>query len=247
MSAPTRAEVRLEFCGDSRLFRRPQRRLLEPGRGNRQAGRGGGTHGVPRAPRRARRRAAWGIAPGTPSIGYLGRVDPTSGRATFLRAGAREHDGARNVRFPGAGDGDPVLVSRLRAASNELGIVERDLWEPVRLDPREVRFALGVLASTYPFTDCSPDVVGEARARVSACAVTRCGDAPHPGGETGGAVPIGASDALLGATRAFSAGDRSSLVPAARARIVAGGRSERLVRRLREVALAVLGADRAGS
>ena len=140
-------------------------------------------------------RSEWKVSPHEPLVGLVGRIDPMKDHRTFLAAAALLKERTPNIRFVCVGDGPEPYVRELRDLAKSLGIEARVLWAGPRSDMTAVYNALDALAL------CStgeglPNVVAEAMACGTPCAVTDVGDAAWVVGETGIVVPPSAPAAL---------------------------------------------------
>lgn len=181
-----------------------------------------------------RQRREWGIPEGALLVGVVARLDPVKGHATFLRAARRVASVRPEARFVCVGEGEPAYREGLARLASELGLSDRLLWAGERRVSREVYSALDVAVLASDVGESFPNVVGEAMACGTACAVTASGDAPLIVGDTGGVAPPGDPEglarailAVLDRTRADAGGTSAR----ARERILREFSVERLVSR----------------
>lgn len=177
---------------------------------------------VPDATARAAVRAEWGLAPDTPLVGIVARLDPIKDHATFLEACAIVGHERPDARFVIVGDGDPAHVTPVRERSAALALDQRIVWAGARRDMPAVYNALDVdvLCS---IGEGLPNVIGEAMACGVPCIVTDVGDCALVVGDTGLVVPPRSpralADAMLASLR-WSPDERCARGARARARIV---------------------------
>jgi glycosyltransferase involved in cell wall biosynthesis len=146
-------------------------------------------------------RQEWGVAPETPLVGIVARLDPMKDHQGFLRAVSLVHARRPDVRFVCVGDGGAVgYRAALERLSRELGIDDCVLWAGSDLRIPAVMNALDVLCSSS-ISEGFPNVVGEAMACGRPCAVTDAGDSARLVADCGIVVPprspAALSDALL--------------------------------------------------
>jgi glycosyltransferase involved in cell wall biosynthesis len=163
-------------------------------------------------------REAWGVPPGAPLVGLVGRIDPLKGHEAFLHAAVLMAARRPDVRFAIVGDGDLLLADSLRALAAELGVAERVVWAGYRSDMAAVYSALDI-ACLASITEGFPNMVGEAMACGVPCVATAVGDVEALMGETGIVVPPGDAEALARALGAVLEADLASVGAAARCRI----------------------------
>lgn len=159
----------------------------------------------PDAEARARLRAAWGVEPGEAMVGIVGRLDPMKDHPTFLEAAARLARERPAVRFVCVGDGPAEYRASLERRARELGIAGRVVWARAGVDVEGVYSALDVLCSASSYGEGFPNVVGEAMACGTPCAVTDVGDSALVVGAEGRVVPPGDPVALAHALGALLA------------------------------------------
>jgi glycosyltransferase involved in cell wall biosynthesis len=139
---------------------------------------------------RAAQRAEWGLANGERLIVIVGRIDPQKDHATFLRAAAHflKHHGP--ARFALVGDGPAVQRDALKRLASELGLDAHLLWQRDCPQVERIYNAADLCVSTSRFGEGFPNVIAEAMACATPCAVTDCGDSPRVLGEAAGVAPI---------------------------------------------------------
>jgi glycosyltransferase involved in cell wall biosynthesis len=144
----------------------------------------------PDADARAERRREWGVSPGQPVIGTVGRLGPVKGHEVLLEAARRVVARRPDARFVIVGDGPAPVRERLERLSTRLGLDGHVAWtghspDTAHLFPGFDVFCLPSLSEGFP------NVVGEAMACGLDCVVTDVGDAPMIVGPTGRVVPPG--------------------------------------------------------
>lgn len=157
---------------------------------------------APDAARGLEQRKAWGIPPGAPLIGIVGRLSPVKDHPAFLRAAARLAAEWPDARFVCAGSGAEDYTESLKAMAASLGIADRVLWPGACGDMRSVYNALTVLLLSSA-DEGFPNVVGEAMACGVPAVATRVGDAALLVGDTGLIVPRGDDAAMAAAVSAL--------------------------------------------
>jgi len=190
----------------------------------------------------ARQRETWGVPPGAPLVGIVGRLDPVKDHPTFLRAAARLGRALPDLRFVAVGAGPADYAERLKRQALELGIADRVLW-PGNCEAMAGAYnalSLLILSSTE---EGFPNAIGEAMACGVPCVATRVGDAALLIGDTGCTVAVGDDQALaqaalrlLGATRP----EREDRAEAARARICSAFSCQALARHSQDALLGLL-------
>jgi glycosyltransferase involved in cell wall biosynthesis len=140
-------------------------------------------------------RTAWGFTRSDRVIGLVARLDPIKGHAVFLRAARRLAEELPHVCFVCQGDGPPQYKRALQALSRELGLEQKLLWVPQRLDMRAVYNALDVVCLSS-LSEGFPNVIGEAMACGRHCVATDVGDSSFLLGDTGILVPPNDPDSL---------------------------------------------------
>ena len=156
----------------------------------------------PQLSTRAAMRQRLGIAPDTPLIGHVARVDPLKDHATFVRAVTRHSLMNEQVHYVMAGHG-----TESGANADGLGALVRDaIAASPSLAGRLHR--LGVcgdvpalmnacdLVTMTSRSEGSPNVIAEAMACGVPCVVTNVGDAARLVGETGVVVRVGDDHAI---------------------------------------------------
>jgi glycosyltransferase involved in cell wall biosynthesis len=143
----------------------------------------------------AAQREAWGIPPGVPLIGIVGRLNPVKDHPTFLRAAARLAEAWPSAAFVCVGGGPQAYQAALETLAESLGLAGR------------VRFPgpCGQMTAAYNALSCLalastdegfPNVLGEAMACGIPCVTTRVGDAEVLVGPWGIVVPPGDDAAM---------------------------------------------------
>lgn len=124
----------------------------------------------------AAQRQAWGIPPGIPLIGIVGRLNPVKDHPTFLRAAARVAQQWPSARFICVGSGSETYTAFLVELAKTLGIEDRISFPGACENMPAAYNALSflVLSST---DEGFPNVLGEAMACGVPCVTTRVGDA----------------------------------------------------------------------
>jgi glycosyltransferase involved in cell wall biosynthesis len=189
---------------------------------------------APDSDAREDRRREWGVAPGQPVIGTVGRLDPVKGHDVLLRAARRVVAERPDARFVIVGDGAAPVRERLMRESARLGLEAHVVWaghspDPARLYPGFDVFCLPSLSEGFP------NVVGEAMATGVGCVVTDVGDAPEIVGPTGRIVPPGDPAALAENLLWAAAQPSDREVAVRRRRIVDAFSITRMVSRTREL------------
>ena len=187
----------------------------------------------PDADGRQRVRAEWGITPGDPLVGIVGRLHPAKGHETFLAAAVQLAARRTDVRFVCIGDGEEPYRSALLQCMHASGLGDRLRHVPFRADMPAVYSAFD-LATLTSVTESFPNALAEAMACGVPCVATDVGDTRLILGQHGWVVPPRDPDALARAwDEALSArnGVRSR---ACRAHVVAEFSVERLVARSAE-------------
>jgi glycosyltransferase involved in cell wall biosynthesis len=141
-------------------------------------------------------RAQFGIAPETPVVGIIARIDPQKDHATFLRAARYAATRRPDVTFLCVGGGSPQLEAELQGMSAQLGLEKRILWLGERKDIAELINAFDLLTLTSAYGEGFPNAVGEAMACGCPCIVTDVGDCAAIVGETGFVAARGDDRAL---------------------------------------------------
>ena len=153
---------------------------------------------APDAARGLEQREAWGVPPGAPLIGIVGRLSPVKDHPAFLRAAARLTAEWPDARFVCAGGGPADYTASLKAMATSLGIADRVLWPGACGDMPPVYNALTALLLASS-DEGFPNVLGEAMACGVPCVTTRVGDAALLVGDTGRVVPRGDDAAMAAA------------------------------------------------
>lgn len=184
---------------------------------------------------RARVRSEWGIETGQKLVGLVGRIDPMKDHQTFLAAAALVAERRPDVHFVCVGEGPHDYWLELRRFAQNLGLSNRLLWVPPRLDMPAVYNALDVLTLSSR-GEGLPNVVAEAMSCGVPCVVTNVGDSAWIVGDTGVVVPPGSAAALANGIEGFL---RRRSTPEEcnqrRMRILENLGAERLVRETEEV------------
>jgi glycosyltransferase involved in cell wall biosynthesis len=156
----------------------------------------------PDAGARAELRAEWSVGTDETLIGLIGRLDPMKDPQNFLQAAARLARPRPGLRVVCAGDGPEAYRDELKALAAELGIAERVLWSPARVDVWRVYNALDVCVSSSAFGEGFSNTIAEAMATGVPCVVTNVGDSAIVVGDRGWVCPPRDSAALAQAIEA---------------------------------------------
>jgi glycosyltransferase involved in cell wall biosynthesis len=171
----------------------------------------------------ARLRAEWRIGDDGLAVGVVGRLDPMKDHATFLDALSILAPRFPSLRGVIVGDGPGELRRRLEAHAAARGIADRLIWGAARNDVVAVYSALDCLCLSSAFGEGLPNVVAEAMACGTPCAVTDVGDTAQLVAHTGRVVPPRDPAALAAAIESIlrlDSSDRVALGEAARQRVV---------------------------
>jgi len=122
-------------------------------------------------------------------IGVVGRIAPSKGIPTFLKAAALLAERRKDVRFACIGSGAPRYTATLRRQAEELGIADIVVWADAREDVVAVYNGLDIMCLSAYAGEGFPNVIGEAMACGVPCVVTDVGDAAKIVGELGIVVP----------------------------------------------------------
>ena len=135
-------------------------------------------------------REEWNIDEDQFLIGIVGRIDPMKDFETFLRAVAIISNQQANIRFVcvGGSSYNNIYDSSMKQLSSSLGLDEKVLWSPSRLDIEYVYNGLDLLVSSS-YGESFPNVVAESMACGTPCIVTDVGDSAHIVGDCGTVVP----------------------------------------------------------
>jgi glycosyltransferase involved in cell wall biosynthesis len=153
-----------------------------------------------------------GLAPATPLLGIIGRLNPMKDHPTFLRAAAlvaRQHP---DVRFEVIGDGPEHALKELQHLARDLGLASCVTWCPGQSDPETVYPRLTAIVSSSAYGEGFSNVLAEAMACGIPGIATDVGDAAIVLGDTGFLCPPRNPAALAEAMTRFL-----DLPPAARA------------------------------
>lgn len=177
----------------------------------------------PDAGARASVRAELGLAPDTPLIGLIARLDPQKNHAGFLVAAGMLHRLRPDVHFLLAGRDVVSDNPQLREWANAADITDvLHLLGECHDIPR-LSASLDIATSSSSWGEAFPNVLGEAMACGVPCVATDAGDAALILGDSGHVVPREDMAALAGAWRELldlPASERAVLGLAARERIV---------------------------
>jgi glycosyltransferase involved in cell wall biosynthesis len=171
----------------------------------------------------ARLRAEWGVPPGVPLVGVVGRLAPMKDHPTFLRAAAALARTNPGLRFACVGDGPADYCAALERGAAGLGLAGSVVWAGNRTDMPAVYNALDLACCCSRDGEGFANVVAEAMACAVPCVATGVGDAARIVGPTGRVVPPADPVALaegIGALLALDPAARARLGKEARARIV---------------------------
>jgi glycosyltransferase involved in cell wall biosynthesis len=175
-------------------------------------------------------------------IGQVGRLEPTKGGESFLRAiallvsrYAALPSGARKERlaFVSIGKGTPEDTAHLSQLAESLGISALVRWITHEQKIERAYNAMDLFCSTSEFGEGFPNVIGEAMACGTPCVVTDIGDSAVIVGNTGTVVPPSDPAAMADAWREHIDRPRAELKAIgarARARIEANYTVPRMVR-----------------
>lgn len=141
-------------------------------------------------------RVEWGVAPETPLVGIVARLNPMKDHQGFLRAASLVHAKRPDVRFMCVGDGDRGYRRLLVDCSRELGLESVVYWRGAEHRIAAVMGALDVLCSSSAFGEGFSNVVGEAMACGRPCVVTDVGDSARIVADCGVVVPPRSPEAL---------------------------------------------------
>ena len=181
---------------------------------------------------RARLRDEWRIGDDGFAVGVVGRLDPMKDHATFLDALSILAPRFPSLRGVIVGDGPGELRRGLEAYAAACGIADRLIWGAARNDVVAVYSALDCLCLSSAFGEGLPNVVAEAMACRTPCAVTDVGDTSQLVAHTGRVAPPRDPAALAAAIESIlrlDPGDRAAMGEAARQRVVDLYGIERLV------------------
>lgn len=153
-------------------------------------------HYRPDAAAGAQVRHLWGIAPETPVVGVVGRLDPQKDHPTFLRAAAVLAERDPQVRFVCVGTGTASYLAQLQEQAAQLGIAERVSWPGTFDDMPAVYNALTLSTSTSAYGEGFSNVIGESMACGVPCVVTDVGDSALIVADRDYVVPAQAPEAL---------------------------------------------------
>lgn len=137
---------------------------------------------------RARVRSEWKLQDEY-LIGVVGRVAPSKGLPTFLKAAALVAQQRKDVRFVCVGSGAPDYLRELQLLTQTLGLAEIMIWAETREDVAAVYNALDILCLSAYGGEGFPNVIGEAMACGVPCVVTDVGDSMKIVGDLGIVVP----------------------------------------------------------
>jgi glycosyltransferase involved in cell wall biosynthesis len=137
---------------------------------------------------RARVRSEWKIE-NEYLIGVVGRIAPSKGLPTFLKAAALIAEKRKDVRFACVGSGAPDYLAKLRRQAADLGIADIVIWAEAVEDVVGVYNAIDILCVSAYGGEGFPNVLGEAMACGVPCVATDVGDAKKIVGELGIVVP----------------------------------------------------------
>ena len=173
---------------------------------------------------RADVRRELGLAPGTPLVGVVGRLDPQKNHAGFFAAAGllrrRRPDAHLLLAGKGLEPGSAPVAAMMAAA----GVGEMTHLLGRREDMPRLMAALDVLVSASGYGEAFPNVLGEAMACGVPCAVTDVGDSAFIVGDTGRVVApcdMAALAAAIGDLLDLPASARGELAARARARVAA--------------------------
>jgi glycosyltransferase involved in cell wall biosynthesis len=137
---------------------------------------------------RARVRSEWNLQ-NEYLIGVVGRIAPSKGLPTFLKAAALVAQQRKDVRFICIGSGSPDYLRQLRLLAQTLDLAEIMIWADAREDMAAVYNALDILCLAAYDGEGFPNVIGEAMACGVPCVVTNVGDSMKIVGGLGIVVP----------------------------------------------------------
>jgi glycosyltransferase involved in cell wall biosynthesis len=192
---------------------------------------------------RARVRAEWNINNDN-VIGVVGRMAPSKGIPTFLKAAALLTRKRGDVRFACIGSGTADYVGKLRLLAEELGIADIVIWAGAREDMPSVYNALDILCLSAYAGEGLPNVIGEAMACGVPCVVTDVGDSAKIVGELGLVVPPEDPETLARALAEMVENRNKINSLRIRSRIVESFPLDALIDKTERVLAAVVKADR---
>lgn len=141
-------------------------------------------------------REQWGIAPQTPLIGMIARLDPMKDHPVFLRAAAWLLRRKKEVRFVCVGNGPATRLRALRELAGELGIADRVQWFSASEEVAAIYNALTVATLCSRFGEGFPNVLAEAAACGIPTVATDVGDAAVIVDDPARIVPPGCPERL---------------------------------------------------
>jgi len=158
-------------------------------------------------------RTAWGIPPGAPLIGIVGRLVPIKNHELFLAMARRVLETQPGARFAIVGDGERRAA--LEQQAEALGLREAVVWTGWQRDLHPVYSDLDALVISSD-NEGTPVSIIEALAAGAPVVATAVGGVPDllRGGAWGRLVPPGDANALADAVRAAlgeSGADRSEI------------------------------------
>lgn len=134
-------------------------------------------------------RTDWKIGDKEKVVGLPARLDPMKDHGTFLRAARIAADARSDLRFVCVGGGPEAYRRELERQAGDAGLEERCVWAGARDDMPAVYNAFDVATSTSAFGEGFSNVVAEAMACGTPCAVTDVGDSSRIVGDLGAVVP----------------------------------------------------------
>jgi glycosyltransferase involved in cell wall biosynthesis len=167
-------------------------------------------------------RSSLGLAPDTPLIGMLARMDPMKGHSVFLRAAARVRQSCPEVHFVLAGARVSATHPALAPLLQTLGLASCVHCLGERCDGERIWAGLDLATSSSVMKEGFSNSIGEAMACGVPCVATDVGDAAVVVGSAGTVVAPDDSEALAAAWGAWlraGGGERQRCGARARARI----------------------------
>ncbi len=191
----------------------------------------------------ARFRASIGVAPATPLVGIVGRLDPIKGHEAFLRAARRLAARRADAHFVVVGADPGSRRSELEALARSLGVSAQCHWVRSSSDLVPAYSALQLIVSAST-SEGFPNVVAEAMACGVRPVVTDVGDSARVVGRCGWVVPSGDA-AALGDALLVALDPAAASLPDPAAHIETSFGVERLVDRTEELVRGVVDRRRA--
>ena len=137
-----------------------------------------------------------GISSKTLLVGHIGRYHAQKDHKGFIAAAGMVHRRLPKVHFLLAGGGVDETNDQIVRALVEAGVRDVTHLLGLRSDMPRLMSALDVLVSSSAYGEGFPNVIGEAMACGTPCAVTDVGDSAYVIGDTGRLVQAGDVDGL---------------------------------------------------